>query len=354
MSINVWPFLVSRNRYLDYRTVVAPDFIHEAKIPNILARATKGDLTNPGQGIIRNILASKVGDFTIVFRVVVATEKDINSSKENNVLKDQFGREIYIFEGLVVQGIKEYFPISDKDFQKTHQLLAVSYKKFWNLVDPASPTSSQAFNFDVENIINPVELETLPLLNLTPKTLKSVSNSTSVADNIEFRKSYFKSRKNISRSRKSHRTLLLTLGSILIISFILILERALFGESIVLGCATTTEKKHLLVKEKGLEAEKGEIVEQLSELKKGYSDESNIYISGLLKIDPSRNLKNQEHENQDGNNKPTIKLLKEDNVLELSFHPISLAINDLENQKLSEDSEIKLRIINKSGCKENN
>ena len=45
MSIEAWPFLVSRNRYLDYRTVVAPKFICEAGISNLLARVADGDLT---------------------------------------------------------------------------------------------------------------------------------------------------------------------------------------------------------------------------------------------------------------------------------------------------------------------
>jgi hypothetical protein len=72
MSIKVWPFLVGRNPYLDYRTIVAPDFICDAGIPNLLARAADGDLSEPGYAISRKIEGSKVGDFTIIFRVVKA------------------------------------------------------------------------------------------------------------------------------------------------------------------------------------------------------------------------------------------------------------------------------------------
>ncbi|NEQ12001.1 MAG: WD40 repeat domain-containing protein, partial [Moorea sp. SIO4E2] len=106
MSINAWPFLVSRNRYLDYRTVVAPDFICDAKIANLLARVTDGDLTEPGKGFIRQIAGTEAGDFTIVFRIIQATEKDLNSKEGDDILKDEFGRKIYLIEGVVIQGIK--------------------------------------------------------------------------------------------------------------------------------------------------------------------------------------------------------------------------------------------------------
>lgn len=154
MSIKVWPFLISRNRYLDYRTVVAPDFICEAKVSNLLARVAEGELTDPGQGIMRNIIGSKAGNFTIAFRVIKATEKDINPTGENNILKDQFGREIYMFEGIVARGIREDFIISDGDFQEVHQQLTASYREFWDLVDPAPAISSPSFTLKTESVNN--------------------------------------------------------------------------------------------------------------------------------------------------------------------------------------------------------
>src|SRR4028118_1153524 len=89
MSIEAWPFLVSRNRYLDYRTVVAPKFICEAGISNLLARVADGDLTQSGCAYTRRVQGSKAGDFSIIFQVVEATEKDINPEGGNQVIKDQ-------------------------------------------------------------------------------------------------------------------------------------------------------------------------------------------------------------------------------------------------------------------------
>ena len=145
MSIEVWPFLVSRNRYLDYRTVVAPDFICEAKISNLLARVAEGDLTEPNQAIISWVVNSKVDDFTIVFQVVTATERDIDTEGNDRVLKDQFGREIYLFEGVVIKGIGDVYLI-DKDLEKAHEKSIEIYRKFWKLIEPSPVTPSQQFS----------------------------------------------------------------------------------------------------------------------------------------------------------------------------------------------------------------
>ncbi len=145
MSLKAWPFLVSRNRYLDYRTVVAPDFMCEAKIPNLLARVAEGDLTEPGQAIIRQVVNSKVDDFTIVFQVVITKKKDIDPEGNDRVLLDQFAREIYLFEGVVIQGIGDVYLI-DKDLEKAHEISIEVYRKFWDFIEPSSAFPSQQFS----------------------------------------------------------------------------------------------------------------------------------------------------------------------------------------------------------------
>ncbi len=145
MSFKAWPFLVSRNRYIDYRTIVAPDFICDAKISNLLARVAEGDLTEPNQAIIRQVVNSKVDDFTIVFQVVTAKEKDIDTEGNDRVLIDQFGREIYLFEGVVIKGIGDVYLI-DKDLEKAHKKSMKIYRKFWKLIEPSPAIPSQQFS----------------------------------------------------------------------------------------------------------------------------------------------------------------------------------------------------------------
>ena len=110
-EIQAWRFLVSRNQFLDYRTVVAPNFICKANIAGLLAKVAEGDHTNDDSVYYREIHGSKVGDLTIIYRVIEVQARDINPEIDG-ALKDSFGREIYLIEGIVVKGIKNSISIT--------------------------------------------------------------------------------------------------------------------------------------------------------------------------------------------------------------------------------------------------
>lgn len=81
---NAWGFLVSRNQYLDYRTIVAPDFICESGASSIIAKTAEGDITEKYSAYYREIHNSKVGNLTLVFRVIEATAKDTGISGDGD------------------------------------------------------------------------------------------------------------------------------------------------------------------------------------------------------------------------------------------------------------------------------
>ncbi len=330
MSIKVWPFLVSRNPYLDYRTVVAPDFICEAKIPNLLARVAEGDLTEPGQAIIRQVVNSKVGVFNIVFQVIKATEKDINSTGENNILKDQFGREIYMFEGIVARKIGEDFIISDGDFQEVHQQLTASYRKFWDLVDPSPAIPSQSFSLDMDSVSSRLVLKRLETLEIRTET------PTPQPEQVKQLKQ--------PKSSKIPVTVLVPLVLILMFAIGILFRKALFGNTISLGCATTLEDT--------IKFERGDkITDKFKQSQEEYSGKTSMYISGSLEVEDFtrfRNLKNKESSSK-SEKLPTIKVY-DDNRLEMNYHPIELAITDIKDEKANNNSEIRLRIIDRGGC----
>ncbi|MGA9381115.1 MAG: WD40 repeat domain-containing protein [Phormidium sp.] len=139
-----WSFLVSRNQSLDYRTVVAPDFMCEAGIAGLLARVTSGDLTEEGKALYREIRNSKVGDITLVFRVIEAIAEDIGISG-NGVLKDLFGREIYLIEGIVLKGIVPIILIAANNLEEAHKRILGDYRKFWEAEDSFSAVASESF-----------------------------------------------------------------------------------------------------------------------------------------------------------------------------------------------------------------
>jgi hypothetical protein len=132
MTIQAWTFLVSRNQSIDYKTVVAPDFISEAKIRSLLTKVTEEDFTESGRISIREVNGSEVGKFTVVFRSVKARNNDIGE-EGNEVLKDAVGREIYWVEGLVFQkNLPEMqYKIGESHLEQAHRELQEKYREFW-------------------------------------------------------------------------------------------------------------------------------------------------------------------------------------------------------------------------------
>ncbi len=130
-DIQAWAFLVGCNQYLDYRTIVAPSFMCESKTSSLLAKAAGGDLTEVGTAYYREIRNSKVGDLTLIFRVIEATSEDTGIEGQG-VLKDLFGREIDLIEGIVFKGLQPDVVVTHENLEEIHRHLIVHYCDFWN------------------------------------------------------------------------------------------------------------------------------------------------------------------------------------------------------------------------------
>jgi len=160
MKQEVWCFLVSRNLYLDYRVVLAPSFMSEENYTLILAKAAGGEITDKDTAYYRRIINSKVGDLTLVFRVIEAVETDIGISGDG-ILKDSFGRVISLVEGIVFQGdISETnLVVTSEDFNEVHKQIIEYYQKFWDEVSPILAYASQPFSLsEKENKDNAFQL----------------------------------------------------------------------------------------------------------------------------------------------------------------------------------------------------
>jgi WD40 repeat protein len=138
-----WIFLVSANPYLDYRTVIAPDFMCDNKTTFLLAQEAGGDLK---ESKIVYINDSKVGKLTLVFRVIEAIAEDLRI-EGNGVLKDYFGREIVLIEGLVFKERLEEIKLQEVDFDQVHNKVKEHYREFWESIvaSPVIPSSKEFF-----------------------------------------------------------------------------------------------------------------------------------------------------------------------------------------------------------------
>lgn len=149
-NLQAWYFLVSRNQYLDYRTIVAPSFICESNASSLLARAAEGDLIEQDMAFYREIRNSKVGDLTLVFRVMEATAED-TGIEGDGVLKDAFGREIHLIEGIVFEGLQPDIVVTKENFKEIHKQLVEHYRKFWECTTsqsaiPSGPLSVKTYD----------------------------------------------------------------------------------------------------------------------------------------------------------------------------------------------------------------
>jgi WD40 repeat protein len=132
MIEKVWPFLVSANNELDYREVVAPDFMCQENCTAVLRKAAGAKVTPQDTAYYRKIINSKVGDLTLVFRGVkaVATEADIAG---DGILKDPWKRDIYLIEGIVFKENVSLtnIVVNSEDFDKAHNEVIKHYRQFW-------------------------------------------------------------------------------------------------------------------------------------------------------------------------------------------------------------------------------
>ncbi|MBD2484248.1 WD40 repeat domain-containing protein [Planktothrix sp. FACHB-1365] len=139
-----WSFLVSRNQYLDYRTIVAPDFICNADVSIILAKAAIGELSKPETAYYQEIDHPSVGKLTLIFRVILATGDNTGLS-ETGVLTDGFGRKICLIEGIVIKEFQPNFRLSQTTLEEIHKPLMECYRKFWEIINPVTAEPSEVF-----------------------------------------------------------------------------------------------------------------------------------------------------------------------------------------------------------------
>ena len=171
-EIQCWRFLVSRNLFLDYRTVVAPDFMCQANITSLLAKSAEGDLTNKNNAYYREIHGSKSGDLILIYQVNEAQANYINTESEG-VLKDSFGREIFFIEGIVVKGLQSSFSLATEYLESIHHDLINDYREFWEWVSPQAAIASE-----LNTIASATSDSKLDFLDLEPYIADNKQKST--------------------------------------------------------------------------------------------------------------------------------------------------------------------------------
>ncbi|MTJ54562.1 hypothetical protein FJR38_18805 [Anabaena sp. UHCC 0253] len=163
-KIEGWVFLVSRSKNLGFRTIVAPDFMCDARVSSLIESVAGGKTTEAKKAIYRQIHNSAVGNLTLVFRVVETTYEDIEI-EGNGKIKDSFGREIKFIEGIVFRGTLTEIKVSEDIFAKIHNDIKQPYQTFWQWRNPQATISSKLQSFE-----KPSESEYFELIIQEPYT----------------------------------------------------------------------------------------------------------------------------------------------------------------------------------------
>jgi hypothetical protein len=150
MLIQIHPFLVSRNRTLDYRTVVAPKFMCDSGVAHQLAKAAGGKLTPLGHAVCREIQVTPPENLILVFRVIASDQQEIYSNASPEALLDPFGREILWIEGFILKDKINLPDLTLEAFEIVHKHLLPSYQLFWESTDlfEAAVTPSEVIDLD--------------------------------------------------------------------------------------------------------------------------------------------------------------------------------------------------------------
>ncbi|MBD1805338.1 WD40 repeat domain-containing protein [Microcoleus sp. FACHB-SPT15] len=145
-ELKAWSFLVSSSQNLEFTTIVAPDFICDAQIPDLLKKAVAKYRypTDSGQAVYIEIPYRELGNIVLVFRTSWASTKYIGR-EEDEILKDP-QRPIPFIEGMVLKESIRDEVVAAINFEQIHEQLVKHYKDFWELTTIMPATPSKSFN----------------------------------------------------------------------------------------------------------------------------------------------------------------------------------------------------------------
>ena len=102
MGTHAWPYAVSRDEQFGYQAVVVPEFLAHAGQAYVLEYASKGQASQPGTVMVREIRGAVIEPLSLAYRVT-ETVADRGESDGHDVPAYRAGRTMRRFEGLVLQ-----------------------------------------------------------------------------------------------------------------------------------------------------------------------------------------------------------------------------------------------------------
>jgi hypothetical protein len=133
-EVDAWPFIASRNPTLDWRPILAPDFLIEARADYLLLTETASPDPHPLWPTIEEkvVESARAGTVTLLFSSFAATNELLGEESDEQLL-DGFGRPIHVVLGLVFRG-RQHVPRSEQEaaVESVRSLTVKHFPAFWH------------------------------------------------------------------------------------------------------------------------------------------------------------------------------------------------------------------------------
>jgi hypothetical protein len=140
-----WPFLVARGRRRGYRTVLAPDFLAERNLHNVLSESSNGGAAQGSAVCSVDLDHAELGPMTLSYRTEQLTAADLGgASAGDEPVTDEHGRPLEILYGIVARD-RLSGPPDGEDLQTARSAALRSYRRFLDEEEGFHVDASRSF-----------------------------------------------------------------------------------------------------------------------------------------------------------------------------------------------------------------
>jgi hypothetical protein len=128
-----WPYAVARGKVSGYQAIVVPGFLADAGLTYLLEYASEGEAGEPDAATVREVIGTSLRPLSVVYRVVVPRASRYGLGGDEP-LRDQAGRVIPVFEGLVLRlppGQVASLGLTVNDLEGVSDVSAPAFRRLW-------------------------------------------------------------------------------------------------------------------------------------------------------------------------------------------------------------------------------
>ena len=148
MPAQAWPYAVARGRVSGYQVIVGPCFLLDVGLTYLLEYASTGDAGDADTITVREVAGAAVRPLSVAYRVVAATA-DRYGLGDASPLRDQAGRLIPVFEGLVLRIPAEEVlsvGLTASDLDRVTEVSFPAFRRLWTAQEATRPEPAAAIS----------------------------------------------------------------------------------------------------------------------------------------------------------------------------------------------------------------